>query len=197
MAPTSRHLDFSCAVSGAFPGALVDGAAVAQRLALFPFGSPPFQRLVGDFRRRLVAEAAASDLPGLILTFVPAHDQPEDRAAMFAHAQPFRERGGRVLCLELPADQDERLHRNTCPSRLAAKPSKRDLQASRRRLVELDATHRLTSRPGELAPWAEHLHIDNTHQEAAHVATQTIAHFDLPAAHEPRTAAEATPPDTT
>lgn len=150
-------------------------------LALFPFGSPPFNRLVGEFRRRLVAEAAASDLPGLILTFVAAHDQDEDRAALFTtHARPFRERGGRVLCLELEADQQERLRRNSCPSRLAAKPSKRDVESSRRRLLAMDAAHRLTSLPGELDEHADaYLRIDNTRREPADVAAQVVAHFGL------------------
>ena len=35
-------------------------------LRFFPFGSPPFNRLVGEFRRRIIEEVAASDLPGLI-----------------------------------------------------------------------------------------------------------------------------------
>lgn len=37
---------------------------------LFDFGTPPFCKLVPAFRQMLVSEAAASDLPGLIFTFV-------------------------------------------------------------------------------------------------------------------------------
>ena len=39
-------------------------------LRFFPFGSPPFARLVNSFRRNLMEEVANSDLPGLIFTFV-------------------------------------------------------------------------------------------------------------------------------
>ena len=39
-------------------------------LPLFPFGTPAFHRLVGEFRRRLFEEVAASDLSGLIFTYV-------------------------------------------------------------------------------------------------------------------------------
>ena len=51
-------------------------------LRFFPFGTPPFQRLNGEFRRRIFEEVAASDLPGLIFTFVWAFDDPRDHAAL-------------------------------------------------------------------------------------------------------------------
>ncbi|MEV6106430.1 AAA family ATPase [Streptomyces sp. NPDC051940] len=149
-------------------------------LQLFPFGSAPFKRLVGDFRRRLVEEAAASDLPGLIFTYVWAHDVPEDHAVVERYAQCFRVRGGRVLHLELTAELRERLSRNTGPSRLAAKPSKRNVDASRRNLLDLDARHRLNSEPGELDGWADaSLRIDNTHRSPQDVANEAIDHFGL------------------
>src|SRR4029077_13456829 len=45
----------------------------------FEFCTPPFSRLVREFRTRVVQEAAASDLPGLIFTFVWAFDLDSDR----------------------------------------------------------------------------------------------------------------------
>ena len=48
-------------------------------LRFFPFGSPAFTRLVSEFRRRTMEEVAASELPGLIFTYVWAFDhQSED-----------------------------------------------------------------------------------------------------------------------
>src|SRR2546423_7333193 len=47
-------------------------------LRFFPFGSPPFARLVNEFRRRILEEVASSDLPGLIFTFVWAFDLASD-----------------------------------------------------------------------------------------------------------------------
>ena len=38
-------------------------------LRFFDFGTPPFHRLVGEFRRRIFEEVAASDLAGLIFTY--------------------------------------------------------------------------------------------------------------------------------
>ena len=62
-------------------GKMTVGTAIAQRTGLrvfhnhqtidlvlrfFPFGTPSFQRLIVEFRRRILEEVAASDLPGLI-----------------------------------------------------------------------------------------------------------------------------------
>ena len=147
-------------------------------LPFFEFGSPPFGRLVHEFRRRLIEEVAASDLPGLILTFVWAFDQRDDHEALEHYAQPFRTRGGRVLNVELQASQQERLRRNRCASRLAAKPSKRDLEASTRNLLDLDAKYRLNS-DGEFDARDDYLRLDNTNIPARQVAGQVIDHFAL------------------
>jgi hypothetical protein len=133
---------------------------------------------VGEFRRRLIEEVAASDLPGLIFTYVCAFDTPGDLAILEGYARPFRRRGGRVLYLELEASQQERLSRCEGMLRLAEKPSRRDLVATRRDLVDLDRKHRLNS-AGEFDGWAEYLRIDNTHRPAEEVAAQVIAHFGL------------------
>jgi hypothetical protein len=74
-------------------------------LRFFEFGSPPFTRLVSEFRRRILEEVAASDLPGLIFTYVWAFDQPTDSASVERFAEIFRARGGRVLFVELEATQ--------------------------------------------------------------------------------------------
>jgi hypothetical protein len=48
-------------------------------LRFFPYGSPAFQRLNGEFRRRIFEEVAASELPGLIFTFAWSLDDPGDK----------------------------------------------------------------------------------------------------------------------
>jgi hypothetical protein len=114
-------------------------------LRFFPFGSAPFQRLIGEFRRRVFEEVAASDLPGLIFTYVWAFDDPRDAAAVDAWSAIFRARGGRAVVAELEATQAERLRRNETEFRLAEKPFKRDLAASRARLLADDARYQLNS----------------------------------------------------
>jgi len=113
--------------------------SIELALRYFDYGTPAFRRLDAEIRRRVIEEVAASDLPGLVFTFVWAFDLPEDQAFVDKCTKPFRERGGRVLFLELQADQAERLKRNEGASRVAEKPSMRDLEASRRRLLGTDA----------------------------------------------------------
>lgn len=147
-------------------------------LPFFPFGSPPFGRLVGEFRRRILEEVASSDLPGLIFTFVWAFDLASDDAVVEEYSEIFRARGGRVVYVELEATQDERLRRNETEFRLAAKPFKRDLTASRQQLLELDDKYQLNSR-GRLAGRPDYLHVENTRLSAAQVAERIIETFGL------------------
>jgi hypothetical protein len=151
---------------------------VELALRFFPFGSPPYRRVVGDIRRQIMEEVAASELPGLIFTFVRVFDEPRDTESLASFAAIFRARGGRVVTAELSASQEERLRRNETPLRLAEKPSKRDVPASRARLLADDARYRLSSR-GELDA-ADYLRIDNTDLEPAEVAARIIAAFGIP-----------------
>lgn len=148
-------------------------------LQFFPYGTPPFHRLVGEFRRRIFEEVAASDLPGLIFTYVWAFDDPRDDAAVERNAAHFKDKGGRVVYVELEATLEERLRRNETEFRLAEKPSKRDVAASRERLLENDATYQLNSH-GRFAGRDDYLHIDNTDLSAEAVADQIVARFQLP-----------------
>ena len=147
-------------------------------LPFFPFGSPPFARLVGEFRRRIFEEVASSDLPGIIFTFVWAFDLASDDATVEEYSEIFRARGGRAVYVELEATQEERLRRNETEFRLAAKPFKRDLAASRQQLLELDDKYQLNSR-GRLAGRPDYLHVENTQLSAAQVAERIIETFGL------------------
>jgi len=147
-------------------------------LPFFAFGSPPFGRLVGEFRRRIFEEVASSDLPGIIFTYVWAFDLASDDATVQEYSEIFRSRGGRVLYVELESTQEERLRRNETEFRLAAKPFKRDLAASRQQLLDLDDKYQLNSR-GKLAGTPDYLHIDNTRLSAADVSERIIEFFGL------------------
>ena len=147
-------------------------------LRFFPFGTPPFQRLVGEFRRRIFEEVASSELRGLIFTYVWAFDHPDEEGAVEGYTSIFRTRGGRVVFVELECDQAERLRRNETELRLAEKPSKRDLEQSRKQLLELDEKYQLSSR-GRFEGRADYLRVDNTALSAAAVADRIIEVFAL------------------
>jgi hypothetical protein len=149
-------------------------------LPFFAFGSPPFKRLVGEFRRRIFEEVAASDLPGLIFTYVWAFDLPGEKRSVEELAAIFGDCGGRVVYVELQATQEERLRRNETELRLAHKPSKRDLAWSRANLLDCDAHYQLHS-DGRFDGRDDWLLIDNTDLSPAEVAGRIIAHFGLPA----------------
>jgi len=148
-------------------------------LPVFEYGSPPFDRLVGQLRNSMFLEAVRSDLPGLIYTMVWAFDHPSDVRFVERQKSLFEAEGGRAVFVELTADLDTRLARNATELRVSSKPSKRDVEASCQRLLDMDQAHRLDSR-GEF-PFPNYLRIDNTHLEPRAVAEQVVAHFGLPA----------------
>jgi hypothetical protein len=156
---------------------------LSSRCATSSTATPAFSRISDEVRRRVIEEVAASDLPGLVFTFVWAFDVPEDQAFVDEYALPFRSRGGRVLFVELEATQAERLKRNECESRLAEKPSKRDLEASRRRLLQNDAQYQLNS-GGKFDQRPDYLRIDNTTLTPGEVAERVVSHFGLPVTAE-------------
>lgn len=147
-------------------------------LPVFGFGEPAFNRIVTGIRRTVIEEAAESDLPGLIFTFVWAFDDDADLRYVEDLRRPFEAEGRRVVYVELWADQETRLARNATPSRLEAKPSKRDVEKSGRRLLDHDERHRLSSEG--TFPCEPFLFLDNTELEPAEVARRIAEHFELP-----------------
>jgi hypothetical protein len=152
--------------------------AIEPALRFFEFGTPPFHRLVEGFRSSVFEEVAASDLPGLIFTYVWAFDHPEDHEAVRRYAAPFTSRGGGVRYVELAATLEERLRRNEGEFRLAEKPSKRDREASKQGLLALDTKYRMNT-DGEFDGRPDYLRLDNTHLPPAAAAEQIISHFSL------------------
>lgn len=147
-------------------------------LPVFAFGSDPFSRLVANFRRSLFEEVVRSDLPGLILTYVWAFDQPGDRRFIDETVALFAEHGLRTVFVELHAKLETRLERNETPGRLMAKPSKRDVQASRQRLLENESRYELNS--SGVFPFPDHLKLDNTDLSPHEVAHRIASRFEIP-----------------
>ena len=175
-------------------GKMTVGYALAERTGLrlfhnhvtsdvvtrfFDYGTPAYGRLIAEFRSRVFEEVAASDLPGLIFTYVWAFDDPRDTAFVDRLTGIFRDRGRPVYYVELEATQAERLRRNASDFRLAEKPTKRDLESSRRHLLEADSTYRLSS-GGEFDGRDDYFRINNEALDPAAVAERIIEAFGLP-----------------
>lgn len=152
-------------------------------LPFFDFGTPPFSRLVELFRTRIVEEVVASDLPGLIFTYVWAFDESDDQEYVQRLRGSFTEVGGRVCIVELAAPLPVRLERNVTPLRLAEKPSKRDLSASRQRVIDIDSNYQMNSLGA--FPWPEdHLLIETTELTVEETADRVMERFSLPICRE-------------
>jgi hypothetical protein len=146
-------------------------------LDVFDFESAAFQRLMGEFRQRVLEEAAAADVD-LVFTLVWALDTPEDASGVRRHLAPFVDAGRRIALVELAADLDTRLERNRTPYRLSEKKSKRDVEWSDGNVRELERYQMNTDRPSYAdAVIAEHPHlrIDNTDRSPEKVAEEVLA----------------------
>ncbi len=144
----------------------------------FDWSTPPFRRLDTAIRFAVFREVAKSNLPGLIFTLMWALDEPEDWDYVEEIAAIFRAEGGEIYFVELKAELEERLKRNRHENRLHHKPSKRDVEASEKRLLGHDATFRMRASPSEFAG-RNFISIDNTHLSPEEVASQIQQRFSL------------------
>ncbi|HEY9290831.1 MAG TPA: AAA family ATPase [Microlunatus sp.] len=143
---------------------------------VFGHGTPPFNILNIEFRRRVIEEAVRHDVD-LIFTLVWNLDDPADADYVEHLVAPVEESGGEVLVVELAADLTTRLARNRGESRLAAKPTKRDLEWSAGNIREMDS-HRLNTDPTRAEPTAAdhfltghpHLRLETSQLSAADTA---------------------------
>jgi hypothetical protein len=180
-------------------GKMTVGAELAQRtgfklfhnhmtiefvLNFFPFGHPQFGKLVSEFRHRIFEEVAASDLPGLIFTYVWALNDPADKAAIDGYTALFRQQGGGVYFVELEAEQAERLTRNSTEFRLAHKPSKRNIARSQHNLVDADERYTMNS-TNDFFYQENYLKINNTAVSAAAAAEMIVDAFGFPTLEKP------------
>jgi hypothetical protein len=149
-------------------------------LNFFAFGTKEFSRLNSLFRHEIFNAVAASELPGLIFTYVWALNDPRDKAYVERVANVFLGHGANVYYVELQADLQVRLKRNTETTRLEQKPSKRDVLASEARLLQNDKEYELnTSDRRAFFHTQNYIKIDNTNLSAAVVAAIIKGKFSL------------------
>ena len=115
---------------------------------------------------------------GMIHTFMWAFDMPSDWDYVNRVNAIFQAQGAEIYCVELVAPLEVRLARNETENRLKHKASKRDVEASRARMLRDDGAYRLESLPGEI-PFENYLKIDNTHLSAQQAAERIRDYFQL------------------
>jgi hypothetical protein len=160
--------------------------SVEPILEIFDFGTPPYGRLVGEIRRRVVEEAVAEGLPGLVFTFVWALEQEGDARLVSGLVDIVERGGGTVHFVELAAPFDVRRARNVTELRREHKRTHRDADLSDRILHDLERYVLNSPEQGAPEPAAsvlagrDFVRIDNTHLSAADVARQVVKELDLP-----------------
>ena len=131
-----------------------------------------------QMRELIFREFAKSDQYGMIHTFMWAFDEQADWDYVDHIVEIFKEYNAEIYCVELVAPLEIRLQRNETPNRLAHKASKRDLAASRARVIAMSEHHRFESNPGEV-PFENYLRIDNSDLEPEVVAAMIKEKFAL------------------
>ena len=144
---------------------------------IFGFGTPP-QKELNELIRKNTFEIALKYDIDMIFTFVTAFNIQDDIDYLNKIRGMFEASGGEFYYVELEADVETRLERNVTPHRLESKHSKKDLERSKKDLLETMKKYRLNSNEGELI-CPNHLKINNTNLEPEEVADQVIEHFKL------------------
>lgn len=151
---------------------------------VFGHGTAPFNVLNIEFRRRVFEEAARHRVD-LIFTFVWNLDDAADTAYVEQLVAPFDGADGQIWILELAAPLETRLVRNIGESRLAAKPTKRDLQWSDANVRHAEAHLMNTDPSGSTTTPADDflsrhplLRLDTQNLSAAQVAEIALGWLD-------------------
>ncbi|MBQ6043237.1 MAG: AAA family ATPase [Clostridia bacterium] len=144
---------------------------------IFGFATPAQKEFNAAFREKAF-ELAVKHNVDLIFTYVCAFEMQEERDYLDGLSELFTKSGGNFYFVELFADIDTRLMRNSTPHRMERKASKRDLEWSRANLLGDARTHRLNSNEGEVW-YKNHIKIDNTRLSPDEVADEVIRAFGL------------------
>ncbi len=134
--------------------------------------------LANKFRQDIFEAAAASDMYGMIFTYVWGLDLQGDWDYVDKICKVFEDKGAEVYFVELEADLDERIERNKTPHRLEHKPTKRDIARSEQDLKQTMEQHRLNSFEGEINK-ENYIRINNTKITAREVAESIKNRFSL------------------
>jgi hypothetical protein len=135
-------------------------------------------RLSGLVRRELFEAFSKTNQYGLIFTYVWAFDLKQDWDFVERTCDIFASKGAEIYFVELEANVEERLKRNTTPFRLEQKPSKRNVAQSELDLKSTMQKYRLNSNEGEITQ-PNYMKIDNTHLSPEEVARAIKGRFQL------------------
>ena len=114
----------------------------------------------------------------MIFTVMIAYNYPEEIEYLNSLKEMFEATGGTFYYVELEADLETRLARNTTPHRLELKQSKRDIEWSTNDLLNSVEKYKLNTDEGEKL-FPNHLKINNTNLSPDEVTEIIIKEFKL------------------
>ena len=130
-----------------------------------------------EIREAVFRNFAASNNYGMIYTYMWAFDLQEDWDYIEHVKDIFSPYGTEYYYVELVAPKEIRLARNATENRIRNKPSKADIEFSRKLLLD-EEKYRLVSKEGEI-PFENYLRIDNSELSASEAAMLIKQTFDL------------------
>lgn len=144
---------------------------------IFKRGSEEQKELKSLIREDVFNLALKYDID-MIFTLVVAFDVKEETDYLNSLKNRFEASGGKFYFVELRADIETRLKRNVTPHRLEAKPTKKDLEWSKRDLLDTMEKYKLNTDDGEIL-FENHIKIDNTNLSPDEVTEIIIEKFKL------------------
>lgn len=145
---------------------------------MLSYGTDEGRQLVQKIRNEIFSAVAASDVPGLIFTFLWNFDSPSDREYIEGVTKLFEDNGATAYWVELEAEESIRLERNRTEHRLKHKPSKRDVEWSEKILKDSEARSRHNSHDGEVE-FENYIRINNADLPPEEVARRVVEKFNL------------------
>lgn len=145
---------------------------------IFDYSRNSFRKLNEEFRIKIFEEFAKSDEEGIIFTTTWDFDDEEEWDRIYKYIQIFKDNNAEIYIIELEANLDERLKRNTTENRILNKPSKRNLEWSEKDLLKSVEKYRFNSKENEIKE-ENYLRIDNTNLNANVVAEMIKNRFKL------------------
>ena len=145
---------------------------------IFDYSRDSFRKLNEEFRIKIFEEFAKSEEEGIIFTTTWDFDNKEEWDRIYKYIQIFKDNNAEIYIIELEANLDERLKRNTTENRILNKPSKRNLEWSEKDLLKSVEKYRFNSKENEIKE-ENYLKIDNTNLNANVVAEMIKNRFKL------------------
>ena len=144
----------------------------------FDYSSEEGKRLVDLYRMEMFKAVAKSDLEGMIFTATWDFNSKDDWKYTENICDIFKKQNAEIYFVELEADLEERIKRNTTINRLINKTTKRDLERSKKWIIEAEKKHRNNSYEGEIKE-KNYLRIKNDNISAKKAAKMIKEKFNL------------------